>query len=273
VIDVRQGLRTAGVATLLLAGGLQAQVERFRYRPEIAVRNTLFRYEKTNLDGSHRGVIALFVASPDSLESFKYGTGGDEFSLIGAVMDWSAFSVREFTSVRVRASGERKPVAKLTFDAATKELTVSLFGRNESTTIGFVPWHSFDFDFSSLNVAFRHLVDPRRRLKIGVADPTYEEKGPVFRDNGTVDIRYLGMVRRGGVRTRKYRIDGPGLRNHGGHLWVDAAKGHLVELAVHTGDEPGYSSVRLRLLDQRPMDRAGWESFIRAQFGDSTRAR
>jgi hypothetical protein len=269
----RFSILLAGLAGASLATGAEAQIDRFRYRPEIAARNTLFRYEKTDLDGGHRGTIAVFVAGTDSLESFKYGAGGDEFSLVGAVMDWTTFSAREFTSVRVRADGERKPVARLTFDPATGELSVSLLGRSETARIGFVPWHSFDFDFSSLNLAFRHLIDPRGRFTIGVADPTYEEKGPIFRDNGTVEVRYLGAERLRGVSTRKYAIDGPGLRNRGGYLWVDAAKGHLVELAVHTGDEPGFSSVRLRLLDQRPMDRAGWESFIRAQFGDSTAAR
>jgi hypothetical protein len=255
-----------------LAGprSVRAQVDRFRFRPEIAATSTLYRYEKTNLDGTHPGIIALFVASPDSLESFKYAKGETEFSLVGAVMDWTTFSVKEFTTWRVRASGERRPAATLRFDPAVREVTVSLFGKTETAPIRTVPWHSFDFDFASLNVAMRHLIDPRGRVTIGVADPTYQDHGPVFRDNGTVEIRYLGSERHRGTPTRKYRIDGDGLRNRGGTLWVDAAEGHFVELVVHTGDEPGYSSVRLRYLDRRPIDRAGWEAFIRAQFADST---
>jgi hypothetical protein len=106
-----------------------------------------------------------------------------------------------------------------------------------------------------------------------VAGPTYRDQGPGFQDNATVEVRYVGAERHGGAATRKYRIDGPGLRHRGGWLWVDAAKGHFVELAVHTGDEPGYESVRLRYLDQRPMDRPGWDRFVRAQLGAGPKGR
>ena len=32
------------------------------------------------------------------------------------------------------------------------------------------PWHSYDFDFGSLNLAFRFLADPEGPFTIGIAD-------------------------------------------------------------------------------------------------------
>jgi hypothetical protein len=255
---------------LVLAGAAPAaaQVSRFRYRPEIAASGVMYRYLKTRLDGGHAGEIALFVAAPDSLESFKYSPngGGTEFSLVKATMDWRIFSPAGFESWRARAGGQRTLAATLEFDPTARVLRVAMGDLRQTAAVGFLPWHSYDFDFASLNVTLRHLEDPKKPFTIGLADPTYREGAPAFAFKDTVWVRYAGKETRNGVATRKYRVDGPGLENRGGFMWVDVKGGHLVEFEMHIGDEPGFDDARMRLLDIRPMNRVEWDAFIESKF-------
>ncbi|MEO8449411.1 MAG: hypothetical protein ABI647_06455 [Gemmatimonadota bacterium] len=253
-------------AALVTSPAVEGQVSKFRYRAALAPTGMMYRYLKTNLDGSHPGQIALYVVSPDSLEAFKYGPEETEFSLVSAVMDWSMFSPARLDSWRVRAGGWRKHLAALRYDRRARALVLTIGAKSEATPVRSLPWHSYDFDFASLNVVFRHLIRPDGAFAITLVDPTYQDGGPFMADKGMVDVRYVGTEQRDTVATKKYRIDGPGLSNRGGFIWIDATRGHLVEFEIHIGDEPGYDTGRMRLLDAQKMDRAAWDAFIESRF-------
>ena len=66
---------------------------------------------------------------------------------------------------------------------------------------------------------------------------------------------------RGGESTRVYRIDGPGLENRGGRIWVAVDGGHIVDYEIDLPDEPGFVDGKLRLERVDRMSEEAWKAF------------
>ena len=83
---------------------------------------------------------------------------------------------------------------------------------------------------------------------------------------GEVTIRYVGDEARNEAPCRKYRIDGPGLENRGGFIWVNKADEHVEDIEIDLPDNPNWQSFKFRLQRLEQMDQAAWEAFMSAQF-------
>jgi len=189
--------------------------------------------------------------------------------LVIATMDWSLFSVKSLESWQVFKDKDKVLAATLVYDAVKKDVAVTLPFMNRPTervAIPFVPYHVYNFDFASLNFAFPHLIDPRKPFRVGVSDPTFSEEGPAFRYRGEVEVAYLGEELRDGFRCRKYRIDGPGLENRGGFIWVNKRTGYFQDVEIQLADNPNWQTFKFKLQKVERMNQAEWEKFMKAQF-------
>ena len=84
----------------------------------------------------------------------------------------------------------------------------------------------------------------------------HEPKGPVT-------LAFQGDEERGGRECRRYSIDGPGLEERGGTLWV--ARGSdpcIVAYEIDLPDEPGMDSGRLELVEVRRMGAEAWDALV-----------
>ncbi|MGH9941835.1 MAG: hypothetical protein ACRD9R_05665, partial [Pyrinomonadaceae bacterium] len=228
-----------GLACAVLASA-QHTPEYFRYRPEKISVGTVHHYVKTNIDGSQPEHVSLYVAARDRIESFKFHPPRPgRAALVIAEMDWQTFSARRLESWQVFANDERKLFATLDYLPAEQSVSVSIPSTGkptEKTRIGRLPFHVYNFDLASLNFAFRHLVDPRRGFTVGLADPTFQEQGPVFRYRGEATVTYVGDERRGGAPCRKYRAGGDGLDQRGGFIWVNRRGGYFQDVEIELPD-------------------------------------
>ncbi len=258
------------VVLLTVVGKGQDDTAKFRYRAARAIpAGTVLHYVKTNLDGSRPEYVSQFVASGGVLESFKFHPKSPPAGLVIAEMDWKFFAAKSLKSWRVLGKDERKLFGTLTFDAAARRAEVSLpTVRSAAETFDFkqVPVHLYNFDFGSLNFAFPHLSDPLGSLCIGVADPTFKESGPLVEYKGEVTVSYLNDERRNNVAVRKYRIDGAGLQNRGGFIWVNRRRGWIEDMEIDLPDNPDWTSFKFKLLRVERMSRARWEKFIESQL-------
>lgn len=255
----------------LTMGGVLAQdtIDKFRYRPEKIKVGTVYHYLKTNLDGTHPEHVSIYVAGKNRLESFKFHPRAERAGLVIGEMDWATFSVKSLESWQVFKDGEKKLFATLTYLENERAVDVALPGlgkANERTYIKHLPWHVYNFDLASLNFAFRHLVNPRAAFTIGITDPTFKEQGPSFQYRGEAIVTYAGEEMRRGVRCRKYRIDGAGLENRGGIIWVNKRLGHVEDMEIALPDNPDWQSFKFRLSGTELMSRQKWEAFMKAQF-------
>ena len=245
-------------------------METFRYQPEKIVVGTLYQYEKSNIDGSHGHDIALYIAARDQIEAFKWLAGETVATLVTATIDWTTFSEAELQSWRVDSQGARTLVATAKQLAGTNQLwtTLNLGGKQyeQTLTIEHYPWHSYDADLAGLNFTFRHLIDPTHPFTFGIVDPNWDFAAPALLFKGTVEVLYLSDETRAGIRCRKYQIDGPGLEQRGGFLWVSQADEHFVDYEIELPDEPGFDSGKLRLKRVQTLSATAWQAFMHAQL-------
>lgn len=252
-----------------LASGAEAQVEKFRYQPEKIPVGKVYHYSKTNLDGSDPEYISLWVEDRDRLQSFKLPPESRQGGLVMAHMDWSLFSVDRIESWQVWPDKEGTLVARLAYLGPEKAVEVDMVFTGkpaEKVAIPRLPWHIYNFDLASLNFTFRHLIDPTGSFVVGLADPSFKDEGPVFFYRGEATVSYVGEEERNGVPCRKYRIDGPGLSNRGGFLWVNKKEEHVEDIEIDLPDNPNWKTFKFRLLGTGQMDRAGWEAFMKSRY-------
>jgi len=242
----------------------QAQTEKFRFASSKVPVGTVFHYEKSNIDGSHKSTISVYVADKDRLESLKWHAGSAQSTLVVAEMDWTRFSASKLQSFSLVASKEPALKATLNYRPEEDRVVAAAAGQQWKVAVLQWPWHSYDFDFASLNLTLPHLKDPESPFTIGIADVVYKTDGAEFAYKGAVECRYLGEETRYGTRCRKYHIDGKGLEQRGGHLWVDKAQQHLVDFEIALPDEPGFTSGKLRLLRTEKMNAEQWQQFKKA---------
>jgi hypothetical protein len=245
---------------LLLVGATSqaaAQVNRFRFRPELVPVGRLYRFDKSNIDGTHKGEILLYVAARDRLEAWK---PGEQWStLVTADMDWNRFSVHRFESWRHPAAGKPELIATLDLPPGGNQGQVTLRGQSFPTEIRNWPAHSYDFDFGSLNLTLAHVIDAKKPFTVTVADFAMKDGKPAFVEKGPIELAYEGEEKRQDVRSRRYRIDGPGLENRGGKMWVDARRNHVVDYEIAIPDEEGFNSVKLALKSFESMTPDAWQ--------------
>jgi hypothetical protein len=216
----------------------------------------------------------LYVAAVDRLESLKWDDEVGWATFVVAEMDWARFSVRRFESWDLRKG--KAPFLKATLDTdAQGAVSISVLPGPPLTLTAW-PWHSYDFDWASLGATLPHLVNPEGSLSFSRTDFVQEEgQPPRFAELGEVRLRFERREVRGGRETRRYVLEGPGLRAPGpgggasnaGILWADATLGHIVEFELPIPDEPGFVDGRLRLLEVSSLTSAEWERFKGARLG------
>ncbi len=264
-----RGVLVAVVTACALARPVAAQdAAKFRYDPAKVEVGAVYHYLKTNVDGTKPEHVSIYVAATDRIESFKFHPQGMRAALVIATMDWTTFSAKRLESWQVFRD-ERKLFATLDYLPRERAVSVSIppLGKtNEKTAIGRLPFHVYNFDLASLNFAFRHLRDPRATLTIGIADPSFADSGPVFLYRGEVTVRYVGEETRHNAACRKYRIDGAGLSNRGGFIWVNKRGGHFEDIEIDLADNPEWQSFKFKLERTERMTRVAWEAFMKAQF-------
>lgn len=240
----------------LLAAPALAQPSDYRFRPARVPVGQVMHYVKAQRDGAHEARISVYVAAVDRIESLKWDPGAGQATLVVASMDWSRFSVRAFEAWGLQRGAP--PQRRATLDVEGDRLRMSLMP--EPITLHHWPWHSYDFDFTSLTLTLPHRVDPRRELRFWRTDFVYADP-PTVAELGEVSLRYVGRERRHGVKAWRYSVGGPGLQGTSGDWWVDSRTGLTLEYQLPVGDEPGYADVWLKLKSTEAMTPDEWAAF------------
>jgi hypothetical protein len=244
-----------------------AQIDAFRFDSTRVPVGSLYEYLKSNRDGTHPSPVSLYVARIDRIESLKWSPGDTTATLVVAELDWDRFSVRRFESWGLAKGAVPELRATLEADPSGAGVRIS-FQPDSLITVTAWPWHSYDFDFASLNLAMAHLLEPESPFRFERVDVVYEGPPPNFADLGSVGVRFVAREERLGRQTRLYQLSGPGLSDRRGNLWTAVDGGYLVEFELPFPDEPGFTDVRFRLQSVAEISPADWEAYKRERIGD-----
>jgi hypothetical protein len=249
-------VRCVCAALLCLSAPAGAQLAALQFAADRVPVGQVLHYVKSARDGTHAAEISIYAASVDRIEALKWDRGGSTATLVTAAMDWPRFSVRGFESWQL--SRDEAPLRKATLDVNGDSLSMSF--SPDPVKLSHWPWHSYDFDFTSLNLTVPHLRDPEGGFALWRTDFVYADP-PRVAELGEVKLEFAGYEQRGGKRARRYSIGGAGLADATGTWWADADTGLLIEYEIPIGDEPGYDDVRLELRGIEGMSPEQWEEF------------
>ena len=243
--------------------------DHFAFDPAKIDVGTVYHYVKSNIDGSHAIDITVYVASESDLEVLKIEADGSGGAYVTVNMNWRTFSPSSLLSWFFLRNGQLRFQARLGVDAERHIVHVALPDQSGETAIGHYPFHLYNFDFMSLNFAFRHLVDPEEPFEIGIADPDWNAfsagKGSPFAYYGKVLVEYVGDEEWKGVACRKYRVGGPGLNDEFGSIWVNKEKGHFENVEHPWRDNPGWKNFKFELQSTERMTAVQWQEFMQDQ--------
>ena len=220
----------------------------------------VFIYEKSNLDGSNPGKIAVYYEAEDQIESFKWHEGNQHATIVRAGMDMLNHTVRHFKVFRMDHLGNKNLGGELLVDE-NQNFDIR-FGDNEQVFKNTAEhWHSYDFDFASLSYAFRSFQNKDQSISFNILDVDMNESPPKFKDFGLVEMQFIKEEEKFSRNLLKYAIDGPGLDHRGGHIWFDKEGGFLVAFEIDKPDERSYESGKLLLKEVLQLDMEGWKKF------------
>lgn len=228
-------------------------------KPESLVHK-VFIYEKSNIDGSNKGQIAVYYQEKDQIEAFKWHDGNQYATIVRAWMNQGDHTVQRFEALRTDHLGNEHLNGVL---EVAEDRTVNIQFGDQQQVFQSAPsqWHSYDFDFSSLGYAFQHIHNNNQPISFNILDIDRSQSPPNLKDFGEVEMRLLGEENKWSRDLLKYGIDGPGLDHRGGHIWFDKSGGFLVGFEIEKPDEPGYDSGKLMLKEVLSMDKEEWIKF------------
>ena len=222
--------------------------------------HTVYTYQKSNWDGSHASTIFLYVKDSVHLESFKWTEGDEWATLVSAEINWDTYAVRNFYNHRILKSGDRKLIAEL--KSTGKKLWFAVNGTPDSSMLDDAHWQSYDFDFAGLGFTWRALKDKTDPFSFLIADAAFTNNKLSFEGKGRVQVEYIGKETINSKECLKYKIDGAGLQNKGGHIWIDPST-YMIELyRIELPDEEGFVNGQLKLLKTEKLSPGEWEQFI-----------
>lgn len=228
--------------------------------------HTIYSYTKSNWDGSNASGIYLYVKDSFHLESLKLTEGDEWATVVEAEIDWENAAVKRFTNHRLYVGGERKKIAELNVSDALR-LSFRVGDIKDSMILDSRYWHSYDFDFAGLSFTWRALKDKKAGFSFLIADAAMVNGNPGFANKGMVTVKYEKDEKIGDKVCRKYSIDGPGLANRGGYIWIDPASWMIEEYRIDLPDENGYDNGRLKLANIYRMEPSEWERFKLRKLG------
>jgi hypothetical protein len=131
-----------------------------------------------------------------------------------------------------------------------------------------LPWQSYDFDFAGLGFTWRALKDKRSSFYFHRADAALVNGNMAFVNVGKVQVDFEGMETINGKSCLKYKADGAGLENKGGHIWINPFNFMIEQYKIALPDEPGFENGMLQLLSSQKMSPVEWEAFMKKKLGE-----
>ena len=269
-MTVRVGTFLTLLVVLVAPATARAQTAAFSHDPARVAVGTTYEFVKSNLDGTQAIRVVARLAAADRIEVLKLEPENGSAAFVTARMNWETASADSLESAVLFPDGTRRPQALLVLDPRSHLVSVEVFGLRDTLTVGALPIHMYNFDFLSLAVALPHLADPDAGFTIGVMNPTFRPQPPLLRYEGEARFEPAGTDVRGGVRARRYLVEGAGLS--GTSLWTAESDGRLLAIESSIPDNPGWSSFRLELGSTTSMTDTAWATFVEGEVAALARA-
>ncbi len=240
-----------------------SSLNQFKYQPEKINIGTVYHYTKSNLDGSNPARIYIRVMDNENLDVWKFEEHNYDAAHVTAHMNWESFSADRIQSWIATSDGNEEEQATLISSYDNSAFSIAWHGQSETIQIGYYPVHVYNFDFISLNFILRHWSEPQGEMEIGIVQPNFNPDIPgVIKYEGTVKLKYICDEERNGYPCRKYSVNGDGIQNQQGLIWLDRTSMHAVDMEIPIPDNPSWNSFKFELVSIQEMSVEAWRQFM-----------
>ncbi len=251
---------------LLASAGRADDAIRFLYQPDRSPVGSVFRYVKSNLDGSHAAPVTLYIAAHDRFETLSVTEGGSRARHVIVWMEWTTCAIRRIEWWDVTRHGAPVLVRVVSGGSDDRSFDVVSDTTEAARRVDVVwrPWHLYDLDLATLNITLPHWTTPAESLSIAIVRPSVAADSARYRYRGLAKLTYRRDEIRDRERCRLYDVDGEGLDHRGGSLWTRVKDGYIQEIDCGLPDAPEWTSFKLTLRRAGHMSEGTWKRFVNA---------
>lgn len=242
-------------------------LEAFQYQASRVPVGVVYHYIKSNIDGSTPERVSLYMADETTLEAYRWREPKPQTtSYVKATMDWGRLSAIRLESYRKPRWMAAQLNAVAEYAPMTKTMSIEFSDKTrDNVKIDHTPFHFYQFDLASLNVAFRQLKDPKVPFQVGIVNPTFAPIGAALEYRGIATITYEKDETHSEFPCRRYKIDGPGMKDQGGTIWVERSEGHIIDLEIKAPNHPDWTSFKLKFVGKEMMTPQEWTAFMKSR--------
>lgn len=223
----------------------------------------LWRYLRTNSDGSEPETVVVFREAPGRIAVFKEKSRCTNAAYVTGELDPATGQAWRLLGGRLTRELTQQPFAWLTRNDAG--LLQARLGAPDAAPVFEIAtgprWVMYDFDFSDLISHPPAEIALRRDVSFEMPLILTGEGAPQMRNLGEARLRFDRAIRYRGAATYRYRIDGPALGKAAGTIWFARAGGHIVDAQLPIPNHAEYRDFRLRLVGQARGE-AAWRAIL-----------
>lgn len=253
----------------LLALGCLALAGCATVPPPPAAGDAIYHYVRSNQDGSEPEHVVQFRPSRTQVAVYKWVEKCTTAAYVTAEMDEGVREARRYVAGKVARDGSQAAFGTLTLDAAGSALQAELdppgAGHiSQRHVLKSRPYIIYDFDFADLN-AFLQEHRPSSGFVYEMPVIWPGEAG-LFRDLGRLTATYAGEGPHLGRLSRRFDLAVSGPKPGSGRLWIDAARGFIVEAQLSLPNHAEYRDFRLRLEKVEAGTPQAWDALTASQY-------
>jgi len=231
-------------------------IDQFNYQEDKIELGTIYDFQISNSNRSVIKKVSLYVADTNRIEAFKIYPQSSSTYLVVAEIDWDIFSIKKIHQIEIEKDLSRKKTIEMRL--MNKPNNNYLMNNIKKIPTGHFPAFNHGFDFSDLNFVFRHLINPKSNIEVGIFAPIKK----TIAYTGKMLISYVGMETYNNRECYKYSLSGRGISEKEGYLLVNKDYGYFEYMELDANYHSQMDYFRYELLSITAMSLLEWETFV-----------
>lgn len=223
----------------------------------------VYKYRKSNSDGSKAAGVWVYVKSESRTESFKI-YGENSLYLVTAEYDLESFFTTELLSHSLKKDGTQSLEGEMVSDNGETYHT-SVGSSTYQVEVGHVPSYNYNFDWVDLSFMHRHLINKTKDFTTGIIVP---DGSFAMVYGGKVLFEYMGIIDKNNHSCHQYKISGNAFNDETGYLYTDVESGICVEIDMPVQNTGGFNSFLFSLEEEFDLSSDEWDKFIKEKTNE-----
>ncbi len=231
-------------------------IDQFNYQEDKVDVGEVYSFTISNSDRTYIKKCWLYVENSNRITVFKIYPKASVTYLVSSEIDWNTFSIQSIKQVEINKDFSKKESIEMhLMDTPANHY---LMNNKDEIPTGHFPVFNHGYDFSDLNFIFRHRINPKSNVEVGILAPVGRE----FAYTGKMKITYIGEEVYNDKQCYRYSLSGTGISDKEGFLLANKDSGHFEYMELDANYHPLFDIFRYELLSITKMTKQEWDEFV-----------